>query len=525
MLRGTGRGGRGTGRGQGRQPMTRDVVAGPDGRFVFTELPAGEYDLVADKSGHGGQYSYRPQARIRLGPDEMRGDAVLRLQPDAVVTGRVIDAYGEPLPEAQVYAVSRRSIPDQEPRWMTVQRAQSNDLGEYRLHSLEAGRYVIAAQGPRAASPRGVGYAEFAVSYYPGAAALEQATPMKLANGAEVNGVDFRLDLSPKTTVRGVVVDAATGKPCDRCGLRIGEGTVMGLELGAQTTQEGLFSFHGLKAGIHSFFANASGGGGGGSGGRPRWYSEQVQVPESGEVEIQLSLGAMQSVSGEFILEDPPKEQQPAAAVQQAGAPVAGERPERERPARVSLQPLGPFPFPGGQGDVPPQGGAFELAEVAPGDYRIKVYGMRDGGYVRSVTLGGRELGGPRITVPRDGPLVGLGVHIAFDGGSISGVVKPASGDQPLEGLVDPIVTALPDAGSNSYASHLGARVEPGGEFVLRGLVPGGYTLFVARTPIMDTDDPEVRRALKPYSKHISVAKREEARVELTAVPDSVELW
>jgi hypothetical protein len=41
----------------------------------------------------------------------------------------------------------------------------------------------------------------------------------------------------------------------------------------------------------------------------------------------------------------------------------------------------------------------------------------------------------------------------------------------------------------------------------------------------MDTEDPEVRRALKPYSKHVSLAKREEARVELTAVPDSVELW
>jgi hypothetical protein len=508
--------------------VTREVVAGPDGRFVFSELPAGEYDLVADKSGHGGQYTYRPQARIRLGPDEARSGAVLRLQPDAVVTGRVIDAYGEPLPEAQVYAVSRRSIPDQEPRWMTVQRTQSNDLGEYRLHSLEAGKYVIAAQGPRAASPRGVGYAEFAVSYYPGGAAIEQATPIKLANGAEVSGVDFRLDLSPQTTVRGIVIEAATGKPCSRCGLRIGEGNVMGLEVGAQTTQEGLFSVHGLKAGIHPFFTNA---GGGGSGGRPRWSYEQVQVPESGEVEVQLLLGGSQTVSGEFILEDPPQQQQqqqqqqPAAAVQQAGAPVPGERPERERPVRVSLEPLGPFPFPGGQGDVPPQGGAFELTDVAPGDYRIKVYGMRDGGYVRSVTLGGRELGGPRITVPRDAPLAGLGVHIAFDGGSISGVVKPASSDEPFDGAVDPIVTAIPDAGSSPYASHMGVRVEAGGEFVLRGLAPGGYTLFVVRNAIMDTEDPEVRRVLKPYTKHVSVAKRAEARVELTAVPDSVEFW
>jgi hypothetical protein len=520
LLRGTGQG-----RGQGpRRPLMRDAVAGLDGRFVFSELPAGEYDLVADKPGYGGQFSYRPQARIQLGSDESRKDAVLRLQPSAVVTGRVIDAYGEPLPEAQVYALSRRTIPDRESRWMTVQRTESNDLGEYRLHSLEAGKYVIAAQGPRAASPRGVGFAEFAVSYYPAAAALDQATPMKLSNGAEVNGVDFRLELSPDTTVRGIVVDGATGKPCDHCGLRVSEGSAMGLEIGAQTTQEGLFSIHGLRAGAHSFLANACGGGGrGGGGGRPRWFAEQVQVPESGEVEVQLFLGGLQTVSGEFILEDVP-EQQPAAA-QRPGAAVASEASERQRPAMLNLESLGPFPFPGGQARVPPQGGPFEVGDVTPGDYRIRVYGIPDGGYLRSLTLGGRELGGPRITVPRDGPLAGLEVHIGFDGASITGVVKPASNDEPSAAGGNQIVTALPDAGSNPYASHLGASVQAGGEFVLRGLAPGGYTLFVVRNAIMDTEDPEVRRALKPYSKHVSLAKREEARVELTAVPDSVELW
>jgi hypothetical protein len=300
----------------------------------------------------------------------------------------------------------------------------------------------------------------------------------------------------------------------------------MGLELGAQTTQEGLFAIHGLQAGAHSFLANASGGGGrGGGGGRPRWFAEQVQVPESGEVEVQLFLGGSQTVSGEFVLEDPPEQQQPAAAAQQPGAPVASEESERQRPAMLNLESLGPFPFPGGQVRVPPQGGPFEVSDVTPGDYRIRAYGIPDGGYLRSVTLGGRELGGPRITVPRDGPLTGLEVHIAFDGAAITGVVKPASNDEPSEPGVDQIVTALPDAGSNPYATHSGVRVQAGGEFVLRGLAPGGYTLIVGLNAIVNIDDPDVRRALKPYSKHVSLAKREEARVELTAVPASVELW
>ena len=513
------RGMRPRGQGQG-PPLTRDVMVGMDGRFVFSDLPAADYDVTVNKAGYGGQlFSSRPLARIRLGHDESRHDVVIRLQPAAVVTGRVIDAYGEPLPEAQVYALIRRAMPGRESHWMTAQRAQTNDLGEYRLHSLQGGKYVLAAQAPRATNPRGVGFAEFAPGFYPGAPSLDQATPLKLASGAEMNGVDFRLDLSPETTVRGIVLDSSTGEPCDDCNLRIGSENVMGFDdFGTRPTKDGIFVIHGLRAGAHSIIVHASGGG------QPRFFVEQVQVPQFGDVEVKLLVGGSQTVSGEFILEDPPEQQQPPAAQgPQPGAQVQNATPGQQRPFMFALESLGSFPFPGGRGNVPPQGGAFELTDVPAGDYKIRLYGPA--GYLRSVTLDGREIGGPRITVPRDGPLFGLKLHIAFDGATISGVVKPASGEE-TEGLRgEQVATAVPDPGSNPYANRAVARVELDGAFTLRGVVPGSYTLFVLPGLTIDVEDPDVRRALKPYGKQITVTRNEQVRVELTATPDSVELW
>jgi hypothetical protein len=503
-------------------PLQREAWAGLDGRFVFSEIPSGEYALLAHKAGYGSEFFYRPHLRLRLGAAESRNDVVIRLQPSAVVTGRVIDAYGEPLAGAQVYALTRRVFPNREPRWMAQQRAATNDLGEYRLHALDAGKYVLAVQAPQTTTPRGVGYTEFSPGYYPGANSLDQATALKLGPGAELNGIDFRLELAPDTLVRGVVIDAAKGEPCGECGLQVGDDNVMGFDFPARTTKEGLFVIRGLKAGAHAFLVRPYGGGG---GGRPRMLAEQVQVPASGEVEIKLIVGGSQAVSGECILEDPPEQQEaPAAQNQQPGAPGSNAVEQRRRIA-ISLEPLGILPFPGGRGSVPPEGGPFELADVSPGDYRIRVYGAAGDGYLRSVSLGERELNGPEISIPRDAPLSGLKLRIAFDGAAIRGVVKPAANERPAEQTGELLVSAVPDAGASPYATRGMARAEFDGSFVIRGLVPGSYTLFAVATPMLNIDDPDVRRALKPYSKQISVGKKEEGRVELTAVPESVELW
>jgi hypothetical protein len=296
------------------------------------------------------------------------------------------------------------------------------------------------------------------------------------------------------------------------------------MDFGARPTEEGIFVIHGLQAGKHSAIVNAPGSGA--RGGPPRLFVEEIQVPESGDTEVNLVVGGTQTVSGEVILEDPPDpKQQLAAQPQQPESQDPVAAPEQQRPVTFLLESMGPFPFPGRRGTVSPKGGPFELAEVPSGDYRMRVFGMPDGGYLRSVTLDGRDLGGPAITVPRDGPLSGLKLHLAFDGASVSGQVKPAPGEEARELSGGEFVVAVPDDDSTEYAGQSMSRVGQDGVFSIRGLVPGGYLLFVVPSLNGDVSDPDLRRALKPYTKAVSLDKKEQARVELTAAPESVELW
>ena len=68
--------------------------------------------------------------------------------------------------------------------------------------------------------------------------------------------------------------------------------------------------------------------------------------------------------------------------------------------------------------------GRFVLDGVPAEDYRLDVFSLPAGGYVKAVSFGGRPLPRPVISVPEDHPLTGLQVVIAFDGATVGGQVK-----------------------------------------------------------------------------------------------------
>src|SRR6188474_1069605 len=88
------------------------VIADADGRFFFTDLPAGEYSLSVTKDGYiAGTYGQRrATARGELLPlkeGERRTDVVLRVWKYAVIGGTVIDEAGEPVVGVAVRALGR----------------------------------------------------------------------------------------------------------------------------------------------------------------------------------------------------------------------------------------------------------------------------------------------------------------------------------------------------------------------------------------------------------------------------------
>lgn len=495
-------------RGSRGGPANQHAFTGIDGRFFFAGLPPGDYGLSASKAGYGVRGNWELAAEVTLGQDGTRDDVVLRLQPAAVVTGRVWDASGEPLADASVSVIARSHYAG-ETRWRVMQSGETNDLGEYRLYGFGPGRYIIAVNPPRSPSPRGVAYQEFSGSFYPSADSPEQATVFPLSWGSEVTGIDFRLTPAPETTVQGIVIDGSSGEPCEECSIRIQDYLGGPSAFSVMPTREGIFLMRGVPAGPCWVIAFDRGPVG-------RRVAEPVVVPAAGAADVKLVVRDGQTVSGEVVLEDPPKQEEQTPQDEQA-------RRRRQQGIFVGLQGRGPHMWgPPPRANAPAQGGPVEFRRLAPGSYRVQVRAA-NGGYLRAISIDGRELDRPEITVPSDASLSGLRLHVAFGGATIAGTVKGASDTaSPFRGWI----LLIPEPGSNAYVDReyiaTGQGTGPN-EFRRPGIAPGRYTLYaVRRIDTFDVGDSEVRRALEPYAKRVTLRKGETATVELSPVPEAL---
>src|SRR5438094_338128 len=120
------------------------VLSGADGRFVITGLVPGKYALTAAKPGFaktmfGQQEGVALPARLSVGVAAHVEGIEVRLLRAAAISGRVIDAGGEPVVMASVTA----EIADGRQVKQAASR-QTDDSGEYRLGGLSAGTYLVS---------------------------------------------------------------------------------------------------------------------------------------------------------------------------------------------------------------------------------------------------------------------------------------------------------------------------------------------------------------------------------------------
>jgi len=185
------------------------------GAFRFEALPADDYQVGVTESQHAAAESVelqpgRATSMLHFSAGQSITGAVARLDPQPVIAGRVTDAEGEPIPDAQVGLIVERWDHGQPAHslWMST---STDDRGEYRF-TVPASRYFIAA-GMRsygavpAVFSQGPGQPEMRIAarLYPNAASLPGATPIEARPGQHYGGVDFRLPTVIAYHVRGAV--------------------------------------------------------------------------------------------------------------------------------------------------------------------------------------------------------------------------------------------------------------------------------------------------------------------------------
>ena|SRR5829696_4500884 len=323
----------------------RAAYTDTEGRFSFTGLPAGTYQLNASPSMQRGQYlaaaygSTGPGPVVRPAPIELAAgqqmtDVNIALPRGSAISGTVTDESGEPLARAQVSAmmVRRGSEP------MQTGGAQTDDHGSYRLFGLQPGEYMVAAQtrdfgGPVEVQGEAVGFAR---AYAPGTPSILQAQRIRLARGTEATA-DIRLGETPLFKITGNVVDSS-GQPVQNPSVSV-QSTAEGARNGfgfSMTSNNGPFTVRGLPAGQYEITVRHEPARAGMTlngapppppvPGRPSNTVEiaTMIIDVAADVEgLMLVTHPGETVSGEFVFEEPAEGRKAQISAMPAGRPGA----------------------------------------------------------------------------------------------------------------------------------------------------------------------------------------------------------
>ena len=140
------------------------VMADAEGRFFFSDLPAGDYFLQATKEGYaGGEYRQRRVTGrgqlFELAEGERRVDEKLTLWKFGVIAGTVLDESGEPVVGVSVHALVKNIVasrtmygPGEEAPYL-MPTTTTDDRGMFRLSRLMPGRYIVVVPSTQTTVP------------------------------------------------------------------------------------------------------------------------------------------------------------------------------------------------------------------------------------------------------------------------------------------------------------------------------------------------------------------------------------
>jgi protocatechuate 3,4-dioxygenase beta subunit len=204
---------------QGLPGALRAGRADVDGRFEFADLVAGTFRVSAYVPGYAALSGESPvvpafdllpsSPSIRLAPAQLRDGLVITLTRLGAIAGRVLDELGDPVEGARVQLLQ---VKYQAGRRRLVQANEAarltDDRGEYRLHDLPQGRYIVSAWVGDIST---ADVPDYTRSYFPGTPNPSDAQFVTLAD-VDLVSVDVALARTRTALVRGHIFSAA-GEP------------------------------------------------------------------------------------------------------------------------------------------------------------------------------------------------------------------------------------------------------------------------------------------------------------------------
>ncbi len=463
------------------------------GHFALRNLVPGTYQLYARRNGFlDSQYGPRGGTPLALRAGQELRDLVIRMTPQGVIMGRILDEQGEPLARVEIqamrygYGLGRRQL-------QNSNSASTNDLGDYRIFDLNPGRYYLYAFNRAAPDVvEGGGEQAYPPTYYPGTYDAASAGAIEVSAGSQLRGIDMTLARTRTVRVHGRVT-SALGARSRNIAVFLAHHNYPGVYSPNMTNVrdlEGNFELHGVTPGSYTITAQVMDEG--------KRYAAQMPV-EVGNTDVEnISLVV-------------------APGLDLTGH-VAVEGTADLSLSRLSVLITGPQAFSqmGMTRAVVKEKGVFTLQNVLRDRYQLSMSGLPENFYIKSIRVGTEDAfeSGLNFTSGAVGPIE---IVLASNGGRIDGTVLKAQ-QQPAGGA---IVALVPESRLRDQARLFKDVIaDQNGHFIIKGIAPGEYTLFAWEDAESGAyADPDFLKTFEKLGKAISLREGSKENAELKVIP------
>jgi Carboxypeptidase regulatory-like domain len=481
------------------------MITSEEGRFAFSQLKAGKYSLQGAKRGFiSAAYEQHEQysTAIVTGPEYSTENLVFRLTPMALITGHVFDEFGDPVRSAQV-ALYFENHGAGMSRITSYSNSSSDDRGFFDFSMLRPGKYYIsvtakpwyamhpvtapgAADSPTQILPSlDVAYL---TTYYNSATEADSATPIEVKGGDRLE-LDMHLNPVPALHLVFRIPQDGNGQSNGFSMPLLQKHVFDSVEYvqsdGMRPVAPGVYELTGVA---------------------PGRYSVRVKNADSGQLE--------QSADVDLVRD---------------GQDLNDSRGEKLGSLKLSLKMPGDETLPKQygvglqdskrrivaykQGDST---GQITFEDLAPGSYAILVYSPT-GQYsvVRTSSQAG-DSPGHSVNIAA-GAALELTAPLSVGIVSIEGVVRKK--DKPVAGVMVALVPNDPVAHVELFRRD---QSDSDGTFVLRGVIPGSYTVVAVEDAWgLEWSQPSVLARYVQHGQNLTIGERMRGSVYL---PEPVEV-
>lgn len=428
---------------------TYTVTSDVTGKFEFPNVDPGDYQLTIRRDGFanlvlGAKNSARKTEPILLGPGDRKTDFLVRLAPYGSIVGSVLDEDGDPIRGITVGAMTYRYTTNGR-ELQEVRTGSSNDLGEYRIYDVPAGKYFLKG-GQR--NIRLNGTAEDGEAYgsvfYPGFPQVSGAMVQEVGPGAQLRNLNFNLRKARYATLRGKVV-APAGATGVNAGMMIVTDNGSSSSSGDTKGKDFSFEFYGVNPGplylIGSYMLNGQ-----------RYNSSlflEVGGTDIDGIELRpippMDLGGQIRIEGETTV------------------PLTQLQPVLDAPGRGNFSAAL-------QAD-----GTFVFRAVSPAAYRVNLNRLLNSLYLKSIHWGTTEITDTTLDLTNGvPPRTELSIVVGTDPGQLEGTVTNDKAE-PCDAVT---VTLIPTGAHRSRQFYKFPVTDASGKFTISGIAPGSYKVL-----------------------------------------------